>query len=366
MANFKLGVPVKRPFSASMLTIDAKRQLCADVLEAMGIMDVQVRGFEMIHSCRLPLGGHSNGDRNPSAHLNFEKLTFNCWGCGGGGLLWFIATMLHLTDSQARDWLEHRTGATGQLTKDDILTFLDSLVFEQHHEERTLPHYDDRILDGWSFIHPYLTHIRHLPLDNLVTSKVGYGVFDIPMGGGNFVKSERITIPHFWRGQLVGWQSRRLFDDATPKYHASSGFPKDLTLYNNDPKSDRVVIVEAPISVVAHRDAVHMEATFGAMLTDLQHDLVAQHPGDIILWMDNDGAGWLATKKLCEFVSQRTSRLFVIDNPYAADPADLDRDTFLRLLSTSCVHWTMWQPPKALLEWRYPDEEVRNGEGDPG
>lgn len=293
----------------------------------------------------------------------------NCWVCGGGGFLWWLQTMRDEDLSEIRNWLAARTGIGGVQDTQKLIDFLDAIMSGSSSvqtQQRVIPNYDVRILDQWAFIHPYLTEFRHIPVQNVIDSRVGYGTLRVRVGD-DFVPSERVIIPHFWEGQLVGWQSRRLTDDGTPKYTSTPEMPKDLTLYNYDPTKPRTILVEAPISVVSKRHLAHMEATFGSKVTPHQLDLIARHSGDLVLWMDNDPAGWHATEEMCEYLSQRTSRLFVVDSPYAADPADMDDVDFERCLRDHLVHWSLWHRPVSLLEYRRNDvhQEVLEGRGAP-
>jgi hypothetical protein len=301
--------------------------------------------------------------------LDGNLCTKNCWVCGGGGFLWWLQTMRDEDLSEIRNWLAARTGIGGVQDTQKLIDFLDAIMSGSSSvqtQQRVIPNYDVRILDQWAFIHPYLTEFRHIPVQNVIDSRVGYGTLRVRVGD-DFVPSERVIIPHFWEGQLVGWQSRRLTDDGTPKYTSTPEMPKDLTLYNYDPTKPRTILVEAPISVVSKRHLAHMEATFGSKVTPHQLDLIARHSGDLVLWMDNDPAGWHATEEMCEYLSQRTSRLFVVDSPYAADPADMDDVDFERCLRDHLVHWSLWHRPVSLLEYRRNDvhQEVLEGRGAP-
>ena len=341
-----------------MMPIEQKRQICADLLEEFGTNVVEDKDFEFRFHCHLPFGNHAHGDTTGKARLNYEKLTFNCWVCGGGGFLWWLQTMRGEDAEGIRNWLAERTGIGGVQDTQKLLDFLDAIMSgastSSLQMQRVMPHYDDRILDQWAFIHSYLTDFRHIPAQNVIDSRVGYGVLRMKVGEV-FMASERIIIPHFWNGQLVGWQSRRLVDDGTPKYSSTPDMPKDLTLYNYDRTASQTIIVEAPISVVSKRHLQHMEATFGANVTEHQLDLIAQHAGDIVLWMDNDPAGWNSMEQMCEYLSLRTSRLFVVDSPYAADPADMSDVDFERVLHDRKTHWSLWRPPTSLMEYRRTD-----------
>ena len=97
-----------------------------------------------------------------------------------------------------------------------------------------MPHFDPSILEPWKRIHPHLTEFRHIPKANIVKHLLGYDE-----------RSDRIVFPMFWDDRLVGWQTRRIWNDGTPKYKNSPDFPRGRVLYNLDVKSPRLVIIEA-------------------------------------------------------------------------------------------------------------------------
>lgn len=366
MANFRTNYvpPPKMNLDALQLPIEERKRICLELMTEFGAQNVSIKGDEIIHSCNLPFGNHVNGDRNPSAHLNFRKMVFGCWGCGGGGFLWWISTMLGDENGYlARDALARVTGLRGDTSAEDLMAFLDQLFAGEDDAPtiQTMARYEPSVLDKWKGIHPYLTEFRGIPEQNVIDSRVGHGIIDVRINDSTFVRSNRIIIPHFWRGDLVGWQSRRMSDDGTPKYVNTPAFPREHTLYNYDASQKSVVVVEAPLSCVAQRHNIHLESTFGAAVTLKQMDLLAQHD-QVILWMDNDGAGWQATEKLCEYLGARVPRLFVVDSPYAADPADLTSFAFRFGLAQWSQHWTLWQRPTTLEE--YHREEVRSSRED--
>lgn len=330
-------------FDYSRLPDGEKHRLCMGLLQEFGVRNLRQSGDELIHSCPLPFGLHRNGDQNPSASLNWRKLAFKCLGCGsGGGLMWFVAVMRGTGSTEARQWLGHQSGIGGVQDLSSLLGFLDSLN-ETYQELAPMPQYDARILEPWMLIHPYLTEMRGISEANVMRHKVGWD-------------GTSIIIPHFWHDALVGWQARRLLASSGPKYKSTPDFPKDRTLYRHDPKRP-VVIVESPMSVVAKSHLRHMEATFGASVTLRQMSLIVQHP-EIILFFDNDEAGWTATRTVGDWLMERTSRVAVVDNPYNADAADMDDQTFSDLLANHVVPYVLWTRPESLQPYE------RNGHGD--
>jgi hypothetical protein len=326
---------------ASRLSEGERERLCMDLLEEFGARNLRRRGDELIHSCLLPFGMHAHGDANPSASLNIDKLTYNCFSCGGGGLMWFIASCRGVTTHEARLWMakEQRLGLDPEPLA-QFLADIDALYAPHSGVRPPLPNMSRDILRPWYAIHPWLTEIRHIDEDNLMRHHVGW----------NSVEN-KIVIPHFWKGSLVGWQLRRLIDDGkTPKYKATPDFPRDTTLYNGDSAlgADDVVVVEAPISVVSKSHLAPMLATFGSEVTTEQLRLISRSRR-VIVWFDNDKAGWHGARTLIDGLLG-LSTVFVVPSPWAADPADVDDDTFTSLIAQA-VPASLWSPPNELSSW---------------
>jgi Toprim-like/DNA primase catalytic core, N-terminal domain len=324
------------------LPAEEKRELALALLEEFGARAVRAPNAqgEIIHTCVLPFGLHSHQDAHPSASLNYLKLVYNCLGCGcSGGLLWFVSSCRGTTAEATRSWLLEKA----TVAIDDIpafLAYLDSVYSPERAEVEPIPRYSPRVLDPWRYLHPYMYEVRGIPMENLRRFDIGYGDIEITPT----FHSERIIIPHYWKGELVGWQSRRIANDGSAKYLNTEGFPKDRTIYNYDP-SQPAMVAEGVMSVLAHPDDPHMEATFSAEVTQKQIRLLAEHP-KVTLFFDNDTAGWKATQKVGEALLAYTE-VEVVDNPYDADPADLGPDCS----RMPRVSFALWKPPARLLPY---------------
>jgi len=359
-------------FEASLLPDASKRAMCQELLAEFGatIKSINDKSGEMIHGCLVSPGVHNDQISNPTASLNYQKLTYNCLGCGAsGGLLWFIATCRDETSLDARRWLEKTAGLGGQVLElAKMLDFLDAVYARP--AAVPIPTFSERILRGWNFQHPYFLEERHIPEETYRKYRLGWDP-----------RTDRGTLPHFWEGKLVGWQTRKMpFDwrsipleedspeihsgaPNSPKFHSSPDFPKDATIYNHVP-STRAVVTEAMLSVLRHEHAYHSEAVFGAKVTDLQIRRLVKHD-EVILWMDNDRAGWDAvlghpevkpTKEkpegkeavpgMAELLSAYT-RVRVVASPWSQDPADLPTDEAASL-TDAAVPWSIWEPPEVL------------------
>lgn len=354
-----------RPFEVKMLPEAEKARLCRELLEEFGLpvkATAEHRG-ELIIPCTL--GDHQDQDANPTGALNYLKLTYKCLGCQrSGGLLWFIAEHRQSSATEARDWLAKETGTDGEVMDlAALLRYFDAL-YAGRAQRAPLPTYSEHTLDPWRFIHPYVTDPieeggRGVPEENYLRFQIGYAE-RYPMGTKDnpAPPSERIVLPHFWQGRLVGWQSRRLADDGTPKYKSTPAFPKDQTLFNYDPARREAVVVESPFSVIRHDHHTHFTATFGADITERQITLLGRYDR-LLFWLDNDQAGWTAYQGLFDDRKRQTkvgvleacsrmTNVWVIDSPYADDPAGMPEDLVQELVATA-VPWVVWGRPKALL-----------------
>lgn len=356
-----------------------KEVLARALLAEFGVTSIHQRDDELIHKCVLPW--HDDG--KPSASLNFDRLAYRCFGCQSkGGLIWLIASVRDQTGSQVRDWLNEQTGLGGaEFDLQAMLDLIDALYAPRARSATPIPKFSPRVLDPWKpIVHPWLTTGvpdlgivgRGIPEQNVRDMQVGYApdyVMSRKDDGTPAHTSERIVIPHFWRGDLVGWQSRRLWDDGTPKYLSTVDFPKDRTIYNYDPKRRRALAVESPMTVLRHRHHLPIEGTFGASVTDSQVRLLAEH-GEVVLWFDNDPAGWKAIMGHDEGVGRKkihvpglVERLdpycsvLVVDSPWAADGADMD-DEAAEALYESAVPYAVWEKPIALRCWVCKREHV--------
>lgn len=367
-------------FEAVSLPDEAKRALCEELLAefAAKVRTINDRTGEMVHGCLVSPGLHKDQDRNPTASLNYKKLTYHCLGCGSsGGFLWFIATCRKTSSAEAREWLEAQTGLGNAVMEiDQILAYLDQLYTVR--ERPPMPTYSARVLAAWDFEHPYLIEARGVHPNNLAAQMVGWDE-----------ETDRITLPHFWKGKLVGWQTRKmppewrsvawtpkpLRDDGSapfdvhsaapgsPKYHSSPDFPKDQTIYNYRPTEPKAYPVESMLSTIRHLHKLHMPATFGATITETQIKLLAKYDW-LGMWFDNDKAGWTAlegrpaqaaTKDapaveeklgLCRRLAEYTD-VWVVPSPWVQDAGDLPTEEAVGL-AAQAVPWTLWKRPEVL------------------
>lgn len=294
--------------------------------------------IEYVHSCLIDTitPHHTNGDESPSASMS-SKLAYHCWSYGGGDVLWFIQEMEDCERDEALHILAGFVEDTDEPRK-SALEYIKEIYKHGKSEEAPIPNYSDIILEPWYIVHPYLTDIRGFNEQTLQRYGVGYDN-----------TYHQIVLPHWWEGNLVGYQKRRidegpwpktpLYDlkgKLIPKYKNSVDFPKDKTLFNYDTvqgrHEDSVIIVESVMSVLraeswvdeGHRSWGNVLCTFGGKVLEKQLEILTQYE-EVTVWMDNDPAGWAGTIKLYNALKGFCT-VKIIDGPKDLDLGDLDRE----------------------------------------
>ena len=281
---------------------------------------------EVIHSCLLDRveEHHTNGDQNPSAACNLDRKAYTCYsGYWGGDLFHLIMKMegKHSLDEIIPilgQFLDGSTQDQETFTAEIARLFSpDSGVY--HYEP---PRYSDRILAPWAWVHPYLVE-RGIDVETASRLHLGWDEAE-----------NRITIPHFVDGSLVGWQKRAIPDrpgqwpgtsEQMPKYRSTSGFPKSDTLYGYDRATGgRVIVVESPFSV-AKAEALGVKgvvATFGAKVSRRQIALLKERFYQVVIWFDGDPAGHAGERILARSLYRHVNEVLVVDAEPGKDLAD--------------------------------------------
>ena len=315
------------------------------LLEHYGARNLYRKNDELVHSCLIDKvhPHHKNGDESPSASMNAESRLYSCYSYGGGDVLWFIQEMEDVDRAGAFNILSQFVTDRWDDDRSSVLDMIKKIM-KQDDSEVAAPTYSPIILRPWAGIHPYLTNERQLNLHTLQRYNVGYD------------EKERVIIfPHFWQGNLVGYQKRALTvenypktkpdkNGLIPKYKNSPGFPKDSSLFNFDVVQSRgtksVVVVESVMSVLkaeswfdeGHTDWGNVLCTFGGKVTNSQIDILRQFES-VILFFDNDQSGWSGVTHLYEGL-KKFCKLYTIELPEGLDLADLDCEIATEVMTT--------------------------------
>jgi len=204
-------------------------------------------------------------------------------------------------------------------------------MFEEEKRSRVeVPIYNDRILARWEGRTDYLSsrgisdRIQKEMRTGLDSNRTEIARVN---GTETIVSLDRVVLPHFIEGKLVGWVARKVQDvEGVSKYKNSKGFPRGQWLYNLDnARSNRhLIVVESPMSVLTlkSRGIENAVATFGAKISDSQIELLRNFK-QVTVFMDGDGAGYKATRDLVMGLRDYT-QVKVVDTPSGEDAASLD------------------------------------------
>lgn len=304
--------------------------------EVIGAQNVRVEGNEIVHSCPLPWGLHAHGDQNASASFNTEMLVFNCWVCGGGDVFWLTENVLDLSPREALQRLEEAF-TLKELSGDDLLQELELMWDQGEGLSYAIPSYSESLIRNWVRPNVYFER-RGVSEETQVRMKTGVDMKNLDKVEEEWLEQPRVTIPHFWNHKLVGWVKRKIHHlELGPKYKNSPQFPRKLTLYGDweyCQSQDEVIVVESPLSVLVLQSlgVRNVLGTFGAEVTPRQLELLRQWDR-VVLFMDQDEAGFNATRLCIEELKDFTL-VYVVENPHPnTDPGDLKGEECLALLS---------------------------------
>jgi len=297
--------------------------------DMLGVGEINENGDELIHRCPLPFGNHRNGDANPSSSLNKDTLLFNCFTCGGGSVIWLVQNCLNITREEAIARLMGEVRGTNLVPIEDFIKRLEGVFQPNQHERVDIPVYSDTLLRRWERTCDYLTTRG---VSEAVQREMRTGVeenrseFSKSSTGEHMVTLDRVVLPHFMNGKLIGWVARKIQNvDGVPKYRNSKGFPRGAWLYNLDNARayDEVYVVESPMSVLVlkSRGIDNVVATFGAKVDKQQLNLLRNF-SRVNIFMDGDTPGRMATQHLIESLGTYT-KLSIIETPDDEDPATL-------------------------------------------
>ena len=297
--------------------------------DILGVGELIENGDEYIHSCPLPFGMHKNGDRNPSASINKDTFLFNCFTCGGGSIIWLVQHCMNVDRIGAVSILKNEVADLKVISVEDFIEKLEGVFSHDKTGHAEVPHYSDNLLRRLEGPCEYLT-VRGVSeaVQRAMRTGVESGRSEIAKSpeGDITVTLDRVVLPHFMKGKLVGWVARKIQDvPGVPKYRNSKGFPRGAWLYNLDDAKqfDHVYVVESPMSVLVlkSRGINNVVATFGAKV-DAQQIGLLRNFSKVTIFMDGDLPGRNAACNLVEQLKLYT-KVAVIETPDDEDPATL-------------------------------------------
>jgi DNA primase len=336
-----------------------------------------------------------HGEKTPSFTVSEEKGIFHCFGCQiGGSVFQFLMQYDHLTFPEAVERVAKRYGITIEHTNRPGAA-------HESGERETLYRINERVAANYQRIlleHPEgkkaLDYLKARGVDEAMVRSFMLG-YAPQTGSGllDLVKKEKISVNDVVRLGLVGERNPRQFyekffarvmfpiinpggkvvgfggrvlDRSLPKYLNSSETPlfhKSSTLYGlfqakeGIRKSDRVVIVEGYLDVIAlsQHGLSYTVATLGTALTVEHVRVLSRYTKNIIALFDGDDAGAKAAARSFEIFIEGGLLGRAAFLPKGEDP-----DTFVRRRSKAAVE-SILEQAVPLADYYFSWLEQRHG-----
>lgn len=345
-----------------------------DLLDLLGADNVHDVGADEVGFSCFYLAGHSNGDSNPSAHVNRDTLLWRCKGCGRAGSLVELVRLAlphGTTFPEAMAWLREHFGEVVRRPRGGSLG-ADLARRLQRPEPRAprLPTEGDTIgREGifhmdWRSDHDAAVYMRGRGFspDVLEDWSLGYDHW-----------TQRVAIPvRDADGVLVGFKGRAIgpatvkylllgdTEGRAPRYGVGYGFDMhdhSTVVFGLDRArgSRRVALLEGELNVVAcHAAGVSAVAPGTTSITAEQLWLLRAHFDELVNFYDSDDAGENAVWGHFDHDARRWRpglvekispyfRLYVVDD-HEGDPASMSADE-VRSLYAGARHWTRYAIP---------------------
>ncbi len=304
------------------------------VLRKLKISATLPRGKNIQISCPLSpwRRAHLKGwDNKPSMGVSISDMEdsfVHCFTCKWRGKLENLVEQLYQFGALTDELAMHLGSFIMDAEQVPIEDLLDAVgQYDVRHEAQEDEVFDDTVLEPFARrTHKYLLD-RGLTIE---TIKAWEGGFD--------KEQKRVLFPvRNWKSELVGLVGRGVHEGIIPTYKNYWKFPKGRYIYgeNKVVPGTTMVIVEGPLDVQMVWQQMVKEGLlndysvgglFGSDATLVQIRKIVRFASDVILFLDNDTAGWDSQKRLGRALQ---SRLLVREVKYS-DPSGGDPDELIR------------------------------------
>jgi len=239
------------------------------------------------------------GQGKEAFHANFQRGVFHCFACGAGGnVLDFVAAMEGGTIREAALQLQGWRDPAGKSVP--VVAAERKLVTRKRSVHAPL----DFTLE-LDRRHPYLAQRG---IESATADHFGVGHFC-----GYGLMSGLLAIPiHDEAGRLVAYCGRSL-DGREPRYRFPAGFPKSQVLFNfhraRTAEREAAIVVEGFFDCMRVHQAgfPNVVGLMGARLSPVQKSLLTARFSQIVLLLDGDRTGRMATAQIASDLARACS-----------------------------------------------------------
>lgn len=292
-----------------------------EVLEELNLDIVRVDDAEVWARCPQHAARTGKADRRASFSVHQEKGVFNCFSCGyKGSLVDLVADTLRVEYGQATTWLNGKSGLAAAARR----------LEARHIDVPTRRPASGLEADYVTFAYPPDAELDHrkISLDAAVR-------FGIRWNEDGWVLPIRDPLTY----QLLGWQTKH----GSKVRNNPPGVKKSETLFGLSAfEGDWVYLVESPLDCARLWTAGFpgAVASFGAIVSNAQIDLLVRTANTVVIALDNDAAGWASAPEVERRLAGRVQILRFTYPEGAKDPGDMSDQQILT--SAIGVHSPLW------------------------
>ncbi len=301
-----------------------------------------------------------HNENTPSFVISPERQIWHCFGCGkGGDCFTFLMEYENLEFPEALRALAKKAGVTiketefsrGQHSEKEKLFAINNLALKFYHYILT-EHPAGKVALAYLLtkrkINKGIIETFELgfspntgsALSDYLTKKKGYQDKDLLMAGVSFERGSklydffrgRIIFPLFdHRGNVTGFSGRALSDESQPKYLNTKEtlvYHKGSMFFGLNGAKDEIKQKQDAIIVEGEFDAIslfmegikNVVAIKGTALTENQVNLLARFTPKVTLCLDQDNAGFEATRRSLEVIEKKGLTTAIIVTSEGKDP----------------------------------------------
>lgn len=289
-------------------------------VESKGIQVMRDDGSEL--ACYCPF--HTNMD-TPAFYINKSTGLWICFNpsCGKTGSI--------------RDLMSF-FGDHGKIVRDYSLDDIEKnlMYSESIYEDNSW----DEALESIMISYPEdLEKVKYLTDRGFSEKTLSY--FDIAYSDSK----RRIVIPaRNEKHKVIGFIGRAVNPDIQPKYLYSKGFPRKDILFNlnNAKRYDSCIIVEGSLDAMKVHQAgfPNVVSSLGATITDGHMLLLSKYFDKIVIFSDNDGAGYAMRDQIISKCYGKDLRIVEFQDPDCKDPGEMTEDQISDHIDKSIDYFT--------------------------
>lgn len=297
------------------------------VLGELGAENVLSYGENVQCSCILAKWTHRGGtDRKPSMGVSVndrDESFVNCFGCRFGGTLEGLVQQYQMYSGEDLSKVLRIVTETEEIDPDYIVENLSEYEDPSDKYEHTfIPESEIAPMMGQA---PRYILDRGFDIETLKAWNVGYDE-----------TKQRVVVPvRAVGGQLVGLVGRTILETGKPKYLNYFKFDRGRYLFGAHlvKAMTALVITEGLFDAVAVWQALRkadalgsysVVATLGANTTRHQRKQMFQLSDEVVMFFDNDAAGWEGQAETGKAIQRQTMTKAVrYPDPVGGDPAGL-------------------------------------------